>query len=164
LTDGEVTTVRYDTYCGLNCRACPVMGANERDDGNWITETAKAWDRSPEDLKCSGCKSSVRASFCTDCRMRACAMEKGLEFCMECGDYPCDAISAFRNDDAPHHSAVFLNLAAIREQGVDAWLESEKTRWSCSKCGTRFYWYSGTCESCGNDLYDAAAEEKDLKL
>ena len=30
---------RYDSYCGLYCGACPVLGANERNDQDWIKKT-----------------------------------------------------------------------------------------------------------------------------
>lgn len=155
---------RYDTYCGLNCGACPILGANERGDEDWIQKTAVAWKRSPEDLKCMGCKTDVTATFCANCGMRLCARQKGLEFCVECDDYPCELITNFRNDDAPHHSAVFTNLVQVKENGVEAWLASEKERWACPECGTRFYWYAEKCSKCGAELYNAVAQEKDLDV
>lgn len=155
---------RYDTYCGLNCGACPVLGANERGDQSWLEATAQQWKKNTEDLRCQGCKTEVTAAFCTDCGMRKCARERGLEFCGSCEDYPCEQITSFRNDKAPHHSAVFTNLAFIKENGVEAWLTSEAKRWACPECGTRFYWYSEKCEKCGAELYNAIAQEKDLEI
>jgi predicted RNA-binding Zn-ribbon protein involved in translation (DUF1610 family) len=153
---------RYDTYCGLNCGACPVLAANERGDEAWIKATAEQWKKKPEDLRCHGCKTDVTAAFCTNCGMRNCARERGLEFCVECDEYPCDKISAFRNDDASHHSVVFTNLAIIKDKGVEAWLASDAKRWACPECGTRFYWYSEKCEECGAVLYNAVKQEKYL--
>lgn len=158
----EKKDLRYDTYCGLNCGACPVGIANELGRGDILDGFAGNWNIEREKLECSGCKGDVVAGFCVNCEMRLCAREKGIEFCYQCSNYPCREITDFRNDDAVHHSAVFSNLAKIREMGLDAWLESEKERWACPECGKRFGWYSDSCP-CGADLYDSVKEERDLK-
>ena len=154
--------VRYDSYCGLNCGACPVGMANEMNDTEAIKAFAKDWGTTVEDLKCTGCKTEITAKFCTNCEMRLCARSKNLEFCVECNEYPCKDITDFRNDKAPHHSIVFFNLQKIKKNGLEEWLKSEKQRWSCNECGTSFNWYSESCEKCGAKLYNAVDEEKDL--
>ena len=153
---------RYDSYCGLNCGACPVGIANELDDSEAVRRMASEWGMDPSDLTCSGCKTDRTAVFCTDCGMRLCAREKKLEFCFQCDVFPCNKITAFRNDDAPHHSVVFSNLAKIRELGYETWLKNEAARWSCPECGERFGWYSETCAKCGKKLYNSVLEEKEL--
>ncbi|MCK5115264.1 MAG: DUF3795 domain-containing protein [Candidatus Aegiribacteria sp.] len=156
--------VRYDTYCGLNCSACPVGMANQQEDEKLIREMANDWDRNPEDLRCDGCKTSVNASFCTDCQIRRCARKRGVEFCIECEIFPCEIITQFRNDDASHHSVIFRNLELIRKLGVKTWLDTEEKRWSCKECGSRFNWYTETCDDCGTSLYNAVSEEKHLEV
>jgi len=155
---------RYDTYCGLNCCACPVLGANERGDKEWIKKVAEDEKCTPNDLRCHGCKTEMVAMYCTDCEMRLCARKKGIEFCNECKDFPCETIKSFRNDKSPHHSVIFRNLRTIKEKGLEAWLEEEVGRWACKKCGARFYWYSKTCSECGAELYNSVKEEKDLDI
>jgi len=154
----------YDTYCGLYCGACPVLMANEREDEEWIAVTAEQWKCKPEDLHCRGCKTEVTAAFCTNCGMRVCAREKGLEFCSECTDYPCEMVTTFRNDNASHHSVIINNLERIKEIGGEKWLEEQKERWSCLQCGTRFGWYTEKCSKCDTEVYNAVAEEKDLSV
>jgi len=154
--------VRHDSYCGLNCGACPVGLANESGDSDKIAGMAAEWGRKAGELICEGCKADVTAGFCSRCRMRLCAMGRGLEFCVECPDYPCENLMAFRNDDAPHHSAIFRNLGEIQDLGVEAWLEVQAARWSCPECGRRFGWYDETCEGCGAELYNSVSEERDL--
>jgi predicted amidophosphoribosyltransferase len=154
--------VKHDSYCGLNCGACPVGLVNESGDSSLLAKMAEDWGRKPGEIICGGCKSDVTAAFCSRCRMRLCAMQKRLEFCFECPDYPCEKLTAFRNDDAPHHSAIFRNLGEIRDLGVEAWLEVQAARWSCPACGRRFGWYDETCEGCGAELYNSVSEERDL--
>lgn len=155
--------VRYDAYCGLNCGACPIGLANEQEDEQGLQKMAEEWGVKREDLNCTGCKTTATASFCTKCDMRLCALETGVEFCNQCDEFPCEIITAFRNDKAPHHSAIFENLEEIKNKGIEVWLESEKKKWSCGKCGTRFTWYNETCSECGEELFNAVNQEKELK-
>lgn len=155
---------RSDTYCGLNCGACPVGMANDRGDLEELKRMAGEWGRTLDDLRCNGCKSDVTATFCTECDMRRSAQSKGLEFCVDCDSFPCESITSFRNDDASHHSAVFSNLELIGEIGVEAWLTAEAIRWACPDCGRRFHWYAEKCPECGTGLYNSVSEEKDLDI
>ncbi|MBN2378206.1 DUF3795 domain-containing protein [candidate division WOR-3 bacterium] len=152
----------YDTYCGLYCGACPILMANEREDTSWLEATASQWKIKPEDLRCRGCKTEVTAAFCADCKMRVCARQKGFEFCSECSDCPCEIVSSFRNDDAPHHSVIIKNLERIKEIGKEKWLAEQKERWACKECGVRFGWFTEKCSKCGAEAYNAKAEENDL--
>ncbi len=153
---------RYDSYCGIFCGACRVMGANERGDTEWLEKFAAEHKCTLEDLNCHGCKSAQADICCADCDTRTCARAKGVEFCIECAEYPCQELSDFRNDKYAHHSTIFKNLAAIKEMGVEAWLAEEKKRWACPQCGERFYWFSEKCARCGAELYNATREEPDL--
>jgi len=150
---------RYDTPCGLYCGAC---GAVLADKTGTVEELAKKWDMKPDQLVCHGCLTETVAVFCRDCTLRACVLEKGVEHCFECDDYPCDALVAFRNDKASHHSMVLHNSGRMREVGVKQWLEEQKERWSCPGCGRAFSWYETECEACGAALRGCRQEESEL--
>jgi len=150
---------RYDAVCGLYCGACRVVQSNE--DGS-VEALAKEWGKDPEQLVCHGCKSDVLASFCADCDFKSCAASRGIEYCFECGDFPCSELIAFRDDDAAHHSVVLRNSEKMREQGVVRWLEGQRERWLCPECGTRFWWYAKTCATCGTALRDSEVEQTEL--
>ncbi|MBN1425559.1 DUF3795 domain-containing protein [Candidatus Fermentibacteria bacterium] len=153
--------MRPDAYCGLYCGACEVMAANRR---GTVADVAREWGRSEEELRCDGCKTDVLAVYCRDCTFRACAREKGVEFCSECGDYPCKALLAFRDDKAPHHSIVVHNLERIAVIGGRAWCEEQRARWSCPACVEPFSWYAEKCPSCGGPVKNAVQDEKELRL
>jgi hypothetical protein len=150
----------YDSYCGLYCGACPVLSANERGD---VEKRAAEWKMSPEELRCWGCKTDVTAVFCTDCEIRRCARERGVEFCSACDEYPCDRLTSFAEDEHPHHSVVLKNLEIIESKGLRSWLDERKERWSCPVCGARFTWYDCKCAGCGATTYDCRDEERDLR-
>jgi len=154
--------VRHDSYCGLNCGACPVGLANERDDTVALARMAREWGTEPSLLVCGGCRGDATIAFCARCGMRKCAMSRGYDFCSQCPEFPCETLAGFRNDDMPHHSVVIRNLKRIGELGVKRWLEGENDRWSCPSCSRRFSWYESKCASCGGPLIDAVAEEKQV--
>ena len=155
--------VRHDSFCGLNCGACPVGLANERDDTAALERLAGEWGTEPSQLVCGGCRGEMTIPFCARCGMRKCAISRGLDFCSQCPEFPCETLAAFRNDDMPHHSVVLRNLGRIWELGVEKWLEGEVERWSCPSCGRRFSWYESVCDSCGGPLFNAVEEEKHLE-
>ncbi|UCE26796.1 MAG: DUF3795 domain-containing protein [Candidatus Coatesbacteria bacterium] len=151
---------RYDTYCGLYCGACPVLVANQR---GTVDELAEKREMDAADLVCAGCKSGTRKAPRADCEFALCALEKGVESCVECDEYPCENLIGFRDDERAHHSVVTRNLDRLGEVGLEAWLAEQDERWKCGACGTRFTWYDEKCPDCGAETYDSRAEEKDIK-
>lgn len=136
-------------YCGLYCGACEVLIAIKN---KTLEQKAREWNRQPEDLMCEGCKSSVVNDFCSQCTFKTCAEGKGISFCYECPEYPCKELVDFNNDQYPHHSIILKNLDSIRTNGLDAWLQNQKERWSCPKCGKEFAWYTTKCPGCGEHV------------
>jgi predicted RNA-binding Zn-ribbon protein involved in translation (DUF1610 family) len=151
-----MTHFRYDTFCGLYCGACDVLQANS---AGTYEALARAWGMESDGLRCHGCKSEVNAVYCLDCDIKACAESKGIEFCFECVDYPCQRLVSFRNDQHAHHSIVLQNLGEIRKLGTEAWLAGQRVRWSCPECGNPFTWYDERCKTCGTELYNCEHEE-----
>lgn len=140
---------RYDSVCGLFCGACDVLLANK---ANQLEEMAKLENMSVADLRCHGCKSVVNAVYCIDCDMRLCAIKKKIEYCFQCDDFPCARLQDFNNDRCPHHSVVLNNLNIMKNKGVEQWINQQKTRWSCTKCGCAFSYYMKNCSNCGTSL------------
>ncbi len=128
-----------DGYCGLYCGACPVLLASKAGTG---------------EVTCMGCKSDqIKAGWCSTCTLKACAQEKGLDFCYQCDQYPCEDLDAFKNDPTyPYHQEVYGYMEVIAQVGKTAWLEQVKTRWSCPECGQEATWWDLACENCGQTL------------
>lgn len=129
-----------DGYCGLYCAACPSYLATQIGD---FKELGLA--------ECKGCKShTVTGEWCKDCPLKKCAQKKGLEFCSECDEYPCDALEKFKTDKQfPYHSEVYDYMKYITEKGKEAWLKKMKKRWHCKICGEPFDWWTNICSECG---------------
>jgi hypothetical protein len=82
-------------YCGLVCAECPAYIATQAHDDELLRKTAERWSSPdvtimPEDIRCDGCSGGGRmTTFCSVCRVRACATGRSLDNCGLCDDYPC---------------------------------------------------------------------------
>ena len=136
---------RLDGYCGLYCGACPMM---------LETKAGKASE------ECHGCKSEQAAGHCQVCDIKACASQKGFEFCYECSEMEiCTYLQSFIVDERyPYHQAVYKNFNTIKKVGVHQWLDLQKVRWQCPNCGSPFSWWDETCPHCAKPVKNYKAD------
>jgi hypothetical protein len=83
-------------FCGLDCADCAVYVATKTGDDNlrqaYAGHESARWkiQIEPARLNCHGCRDlQPKTGFCATCQVRACALERGLEDCARCGEYPC---------------------------------------------------------------------------
>ncbi len=88
--------------CGLDCSKCDAYIATQANDDDKRAEVAKKWskefgmERKPEEINCNGCCSEgQKFSYCNDCEIRKCCVEKGLDNCAACDMYTCDKLENF---------------------------------------------------------------------
>lgn len=89
--------------CGLTCTECPGYLATQQGDEAALEKAAAEWsveyggEISAADVRCDGCLSveGPWMSHCAVCKIRACAIERGLENCAACEDYACEKLSEF---------------------------------------------------------------------
>jgi hypothetical protein len=145
-----------DSFCGIYCGACSVLvhGTTGRVD----RFVACARGIPARDIACGGCKSDAVYAGCRTCSFRDCATSRGVAHCVECAEFPCAAYAKWASAKRllPHVEEAPASLAAIRRDGVEAWLSAQERRWSCPQCEARFSWYQETCAACGRDLADVA--------
>jgi hypothetical protein len=133
--------------CGLFCPACWVHIA-QRESLEKRKKIAESFRVPVEALKCDGCRAKHRSAYCNTCKMSACAEEKGLEFCIECEEYPCDPLKEFQAGK-PHRIELWQNQSRIKEVGYEKWFEEMLQHYSCAKCGTINSAYNVACRDCG---------------
>jgi len=85
--------------CGIVCTECPAFQATKNDDSELRKQTAEKWssDEYPikaEDVICYGCHITDKKmmTFCAECKVRNCGLEKGLKNCAYCNEYPCEKL------------------------------------------------------------------------
>lgn len=106
---------------------------------------------------CAGCRGSDehKPAFCSSgcgiilCRRRK---ENGYVFCDECPDFPCDDVMEKEHrytSKYPLCESPLQNLRSIRENGMEAFLESQRKQWTCPACGGVICVHTGACGQCG---------------
>ena len=156
-----MSSLRKDTYCGLYCGACEIVNAKTEEQQNRVIQAFESsipgWHASLDQMHCSGCKTEDVFVNCAKCPIRPCARARGIEFCHQCSDYPCQMhtfiqAAATQVPILRHVKAIARNQAYIREHGLNAWLQDQEEKWSCPHCGSPFSWYADSCHQCGQDL------------
>jgi len=82
--------------CGLTCSLCGAHLATQKNSDEIRRKVAEKWSEvlkieiKPEQINCDGCTSDGRLFFyCQICDKRRRCMEKHIENCAYCKDYPC---------------------------------------------------------------------------
>ncbi len=84
--------------CGFRCDECAAYAGNKQSQDDRV-KVAAAWNKyfelnlSPEKIRCNGCwGNTCPGSDLPDlsCPIRACVMERSMNTCADCFDYPCE--------------------------------------------------------------------------
>ena len=123
--------------CGLDCSICSQAHS----------------DTNP----CPGCNGPNREKpvFCAMlCGIVKCKKRKAgdYQYCDECPDFPCAEVmeketrytSAYPLSESPLN-----NLRMMRDMGMDAFLDHERDKWMCKRCGGAVSVHTGCCGKCG---------------
>lgn len=133
--------------CGLFCPSCTIYIATHEDPLR-LKALAERMGLPESELECDGCRSQRLNIFCRKrCKMKACASEKGIEFCGECGEYPCKELIDYQSQ-MPHRKELWNSLERINEAGWETWYSEMEALYSC-KCGTINSAYDFKCRKCG---------------
>lgn len=109
------------SYCGLDCSACPAYRATQADDMEELARVAEEWSKqfgmeiTPESIVCDSCKKGEdtrRSGYCAICKVRSCAVEKGVATCAHCEEYVCEILQGCPG----FHAEGKANLDKIREE------------------------------------------------
>lgn len=132
--------------CGIYCGACPAMMAS-----------TKPGIKTSE-IKCLGCwNTKHEPGHASKCEVRKCAKRNNVRSCGQCRSYPCKLIPPLFNEK-PKYGLREKNLNEVRDRGLEAWLASQKKRWTCPACGKPFGHGATSCPSCGGRVLTDAEE------
>ena len=113
--------------CGIDCFNCAMYAARENDELR--SRIAKNMNLTFEDAVCNGCRNQKGMcsahSLTEPCNVYKCITKKGIGFCFECADFPCDFLHPYADQASmrPHNTKVF-NLCLMKKMGVDSWAET----------------------------------------
>ena len=120
--------------CGINCHLCRAFQR----------------DKNP----CPGCRGEDTNKPVTRIRCGIKTCEKrtagNLEFCSECGDFPCKGLLHLNTRYRTKYGASPVgNLVSIREIGVTEFTEKDNRKWTCPGCGALLCMHEPQCLTCG---------------
>lgn len=112
--------------CGLACFDCVVFLANENPEMRVLV--SKQFGIRLDEVGCKGCREVEGKCPVVPmkCSVYPCAKEKGVRFCCDCPDFPCDSLHPYADQAKrlPHNTKIF-NLCLIKRMGVEAWAKEK---------------------------------------
>lgn len=110
-------------FCGINCDECDAYQTTVKGDLAALEKiAAKYWNGkySPQDWACLGClpaNQAFLAKYCSDCKIRVCAIQKGVQNCAACGQFDgCDTVQEFIKNEGEQ---VVRMMKLLRERFLD---------------------------------------------
>ena len=112
--------------CGLPCFRCAFYFASKNPKLQVLMSETYAIPM--EHAACKGCRNE--GGKCShlpmECRLYPCAEDKGIEFCYQCSDFPCDYLHPYADKaDLVWHNTKVFNLCLIKKMGLEAWAKDK---------------------------------------
>ena len=109
--------------CGLVCDDCIAFSATQKNDDKLREKVVEAWstDEEPlrlEDVDCDGCVAGKRLhSFCRVCEVRKCGLQRNIENCAYCDEFPCGKLEKlWRSFQTASGEEARTNLVEMRKR------------------------------------------------
>jgi len=117
--------VKLTSPCGLDCFNCPIHEENITDQIR--NHLADQLGVEPDIIDCKGCREQPGCSIPhEDCATLKCVQQKSLDFCHECGEFPCALLQPCADgaERFPHNFKLY-NLCRINKVGLHVWAKDE---------------------------------------
>ena len=127
-------TIKQISPCGVSCVICMAYLRKEN--------------------SCPGCREENKNKpyHCARCRIKNCDEFKNndINYCYECSSFPCKRMKQLDNSYRNNYNfSMIENLENIKNKGIEIFIEDERKRWTCSKCGGIISVHRGYCSICG---------------
>jgi len=108
--------------CGIDCINCELHQSSTRTDIQQMV--AASMNKTVEEIKCKGCLDQNGCVIHEDCKTLECVKTKGVDYCYECSDFPCNYLMPAQDmaDRLPHNMKVY-NLCRIKQLGPEKFLQ-----------------------------------------
>jgi len=117
--------------CGMNCLVCYKHCYHKR--------------------PCAGCLDGGQGKpeHCRRCRIKDCARERSLSHCFTCPEYPCRLIKNLEKSYQKRYQASLVeNSRFVREHGVERFMEQQRAKYTCPRCGGVISMHDRVCSEC----------------
>jgi hypothetical protein len=112
--------------CGLDCGDCDIRLLPSDPDAaqrvvawfremGWLNESEGVSEVMERSMYCKGCRADRSVHWSADCWiLHCCVDERGLAFCYECADFPCERLSEWAKENDGYAQAL-NRLRRMRE-------------------------------------------------
>ena len=120
----EIDYKKLTSPCGIDCFNCELFEDNVTKEMQQRIGTMMGIP--PEKVTCGSCRITGCLLIQGDCKHKSCVDNKGIEFCFECSEFPCNKLhpALDRADRLPHNMKMF-NLCRIKNVGLEKWAKEE---------------------------------------
>ncbi len=139
--------IQVAAVCGLFCPSCGVYIATQENDEAKLIYYASRLGQTIEDTKCDGCRSGRVSAQCRLCEFRSCSEKKGILFCSECDEFPCESLKEFQTK-MPHRLELWESLELVKTEGLQKWWAKMAEDYTCPECGVINSSYDIKCAKC----------------
>ena len=116
--------------CGLDCTnecgiyRCPQNSQLLQKHIDWFISMGwKEKDIKPESFRCGTCFGQLAEHWSPECDILACVKEKGLRYCSQCGDFPCDRLKKWAKGSPRYENA--LKRLHVMNGGTESTVQGE---------------------------------------
>jgi hypothetical protein len=122
-------STRLIAVCGLDCTGCPLLNATTDESAaqdlvgwfkqeGWLKEHEGTAELMAQGPYCRGCRGDRSIHWSADCWiLKCCVDDKGLEFCYECGSFPCQRLIDWAKQNE-HYSQALNRLLRMRQEAI----------------------------------------------
>lgn len=136
--------------CGLYCGVCGIYQATVTDNQKLKEKLAVFYHETPDKIRCKGCLSDTVYWYCSSCPIKSCAIEKKIEGCHQCDQFPCEKIESFPVGEGKKN--ILRAVPEWRTLGTEKFIAAEEKRFSCPQCQTIAFRGARKCRNCGTSL------------
>ena len=124
--------------CGINCGVC----------SHYLAYSRNIPKKAGRISHCIGCR--PRNKQCAYLKKRCKKLGNNeVEFCFECKDFPCERLKHIDERYRKNfNTSLIENLNEIKYNGISTFLENERKRHECPKCGGTASIHNGKCYDC----------------
>lgn len=131
------TTIKMFAPCGMNCTVC-------------YKHCRKEHRHKP----CGGClnENEQATAHCRKCGIRDCVQTKGIAYCFQCFEFPCQRIKNLdRNYNRNYGENLIENSEIAREKGILYFIDAHTRCHRCADCGGIISLHDSICSKCGKN-------------
>jgi len=136
--------------CGLYCGVCGIYQATATGDHNLKEKLAHFYHDIPDKINCRGCLSDTVYWYCSSCPIKSCVIEKKIQGCHQCDQFPCDKVESFPVPEGKKN--ILRAVPEWRKRGTEAFIAAEEERFTCPHCRTALFRGSRKCRTCGSTV------------